>query len=370
MNPFLSIIMPIYNGEKYLSEAIDSIIGQPCHDWELIMIIDGTKDGSEKICEEYSQRYENITYLYQENHGTGFTRNRGILLAHGDAIIFLDQDDKILKGFYTDEMRAFIKRLFDNGYDMIAPARLTGDIEMKKIEMTRVVEEQLSLEGYKACWKSKFELFTNIYSSYLFKEKNLKFMEYKVDMESLFTHSALYLSRKVLFTNKVFFSLRRQNPESVSHTWKYVNVLPIKIDAWADIVRWHSTVHSSDKDVIIESKKRYMRALSEMISLYCESSNDFDKLDRMIKDRKDFEEICNASDLPPEQFEVLRNYQKNKKVFAFKTWIKCSAIRPLRKAKRWLKGTTKGKFHDEDYWSALLSNEMNALLADKIMGGV
>lgn len=92
----LSIIVPVYNTEKYLRECLDSIIRQTCDSIEIILINDGSTDGSGMIMQEYKQKYPDlIRVINQENHGIGYTRNKGIELANGKYITFIDSDDTI-----------------------------------------------------------------------------------------------------------------------------------------------------------------------------------------------------------------------------------------------------------------------------------
>jgi len=87
--PLVSVIMPVYNGELYLSAAIDSIIAQTYQPVEIIAVDDGSTDGTTQII----RKYENVRYFYQTNRGVTAARNNGISHARGDMIAFLDQDD-------------------------------------------------------------------------------------------------------------------------------------------------------------------------------------------------------------------------------------------------------------------------------------
>lgn len=91
--PKISIIMPVYNGEKYLKESIESILNQTEKDFEFIIINDGSKDNSEKIIKNYKNIDNRIKYIKQENMGVSFSRNVGILEAIGIYIAFIDADD-------------------------------------------------------------------------------------------------------------------------------------------------------------------------------------------------------------------------------------------------------------------------------------
>ena len=85
--------MCCYNGERYLREALDSIVGQTYKDWELVIINDGSSDSTESIIKEYMDRGYPIVYHYQENHGLGYSRNEALKRSKGEYVAFIDQDD-------------------------------------------------------------------------------------------------------------------------------------------------------------------------------------------------------------------------------------------------------------------------------------
>ena len=93
MKKDISIIVPIYNSEKYLKKCIDSIINQTKKELEIILINDGSTDNSEKIIKEYKDK--RIKYIKNTNQGIGTTRNQGIKEATGKYLMFIDSDDYI-----------------------------------------------------------------------------------------------------------------------------------------------------------------------------------------------------------------------------------------------------------------------------------
>lgn len=101
MNPQISVIIPVYNSEKYISKSIDSIIRQSFVNWEMIIVNDGSNDGSGAICKEYVKKDKRITYYEQDNAGVSVARNFGMSKCKGDYILFLDSDDQYLE--YTLE---------------------------------------------------------------------------------------------------------------------------------------------------------------------------------------------------------------------------------------------------------------------------
>ncbi|WP_315452100.1 glycosyltransferase family 2 protein [uncultured Selenomonas sp.] len=96
ISPFFSIIMPVYNAEKYLAAAIESVLVQTCQDFELILVEDHSTDGSCSICQQYAEKYDNIVLCRTEfNKGVANARNLGVKAARGVYVTFVDSDDSV-----------------------------------------------------------------------------------------------------------------------------------------------------------------------------------------------------------------------------------------------------------------------------------
>ena len=93
--PQISVIIPVYNVEQYLSKCLESIINQTLQDIEIICINDGSTDNSLQILEEYAQKDSRMIVINQENQGVGVARNKGLEIARGDYIWFVDSDDYV-----------------------------------------------------------------------------------------------------------------------------------------------------------------------------------------------------------------------------------------------------------------------------------
>ena len=89
----VSIIVPVYKVEKYLRECVDSILRQTYRELQIILIDDGSPDGSGAICDEYALRDDRITVIHSENGGLSAARNRGLALCEGEYVLFVDSDD-------------------------------------------------------------------------------------------------------------------------------------------------------------------------------------------------------------------------------------------------------------------------------------
>ena len=91
----ISIVVPVYRIRDYLAGCIDSVLAQTYPYWELILVDDGSDDGSERICDDYAKRDPGITVIHQSNQGVSAARNQGVARAKGEYLAFLDADDRI-----------------------------------------------------------------------------------------------------------------------------------------------------------------------------------------------------------------------------------------------------------------------------------
>lgn len=95
----ISVIVPVYNVEKYLDKCIQSILGQTYKDFELILVDDGSTDNSGKMCDEYAQNDSRIRVIHKANGGLSEARNYGTLAAHGTHLTYIDSDDYVCKDY-------------------------------------------------------------------------------------------------------------------------------------------------------------------------------------------------------------------------------------------------------------------------------
>ena len=118
-NTFVSIIIPIYNVEKYLEECIESVIAQTYKHIEIILVDDGSPDKCPEICDKYSQKYKNIAVIHKENGGLSDARNCGIESSKGEYILFLDSDDTI----ESNTIEVMVNVAINEKVDVVIPDR-------------------------------------------------------------------------------------------------------------------------------------------------------------------------------------------------------------------------------------------------------
>ena len=241
----LSYIMPVYNGEKYLSDAIESILNQPNNNWKLIIINDGSKDSSLDIINNYSNKYDSIKVINQENHGVDYARNRGVDIAQGKYIIFIDQDDIVLENSFNDDLCATLESNYDENVDVIGFKFIQSNDNLTKYNIENSRIQSMGLDSYnkKRCYMiAPLPIHVNFFSSRLFKSKGLRFNEkYRLcDTDNQFCHNLFYHADNILINNNISFYCWRSNRGSTSHSnKKYIARYIEHINCWCDLYDEH-----------------------------------------------------------------------------------------------------------------------------------
>lgn len=149
----ISVIIPVFNGEKFIAEALDSVLAQTLPAYEIIIIDDGSTDGSAQIIQNaYADK---VKYIYQENSGVSVARNLGIQLAQGEFIAFIDQDDMYLPTKFKNELELFKQ----NQDALIISGKWRYFFASEHLKNNFIYQEQIDKEQY-----------GNFLGAYLFKK--------------------------------------------------------------------------------------------------------------------------------------------------------------------------------------------------------
>ena len=112
----ISVIVPVYNVKDYLRRCLDSIVNQTYKNLQIILVDDGSTDGSEKICDEYAKKDQRIMVIHKKNEGQSIARKVGLECSNGELISFIDSDDFISLNFYYDMQKPFANKKIDMTY--------------------------------------------------------------------------------------------------------------------------------------------------------------------------------------------------------------------------------------------------------------
>ena len=132
-----SIIIPVYNVAAYIEESLESVLHQTYRNLEILLIDDGSTDGSEKICDEYEKRDSRIRVVHQENRGLSAARNTGLNMMSGDAVAFLDSDDALMPDYIEKMVASMVKENADLVLCKYLTYRTTGRMSGEGVDRVR-----------------------------------------------------------------------------------------------------------------------------------------------------------------------------------------------------------------------------------------
>ena len=285
MNYKISIIIPVYNAEKYLKRTIESIIGQTIgfENIELLLIDDVSTDGSRKIIEEYSQKYSNIIPIFNEtNHGyPGYGRNKGIDMSTGKYIMFADNDDEYAQD-YCETMYDVIE---SKDVDVVcANYTIQKKSELVKMDIMSRISSELGISENpllvdldRYVHLSESEVWTKIYKSSLIKENNIKFIEKGLNEDTFFIQDYYYHAKNVLYIDYYGYKWYRDGENlsyySVKSTSEFINSyyeiaerFNERYDVWDSNKEFKGRIETSIIRIIFSSDdKKDQKALLEKL---------------------------------------------------------------------------------------------------------
>lgn len=227
----LSIIIPVYNVEKYIDECISSAVNQTLKEIEVIIIDDGSTDNSIKIIKDYEAKYSNIIVVSNINEGVSVSRNIGLDRARGEYIFFLDSDDYIDLELGKD----LYKLAKSQNLDMIhfdANVIYEEEFEVKNnpYDRSKIIKSTIysGEEFYQVAKKSngyRAQVCTYMYKNEFLKKNKLSFHQGILHEDELFTTKAIILANRILYIPKKYF-FRRMRKGSIMTSRKSIrNIL-------------------------------------------------------------------------------------------------------------------------------------------------
>lgn len=217
MKKEITIVIPVYNSEKYLSRCIDSILNQTCKNFEVLIINDGSTDNSLKIIEEYSKKYPRIIkYVTQKNIGVAKTRNKGINLCKTKYIMFVDNDDYL----DCDYVSTLYNSINSSGSDMVISGYKRTNEHDQIISSVQLVDEMWSYYMIMTPW-------AKIFNREFLKKNSIYFLDNNIGEDIYFNLLTIHESNDIKILPYVGYNWFF-NTNSVSNTTqKIINKLNI-----------------------------------------------------------------------------------------------------------------------------------------------
>lgn len=239
----ISVIVPVYNVEKYVGKCIESILQQTYTDFELILVNDGSTDKSGEICSKYSKIDKRIKLINQANGGLSSARNVGIDVCAGDYITFIDSDDYISK--------CMLQELYECLSDAVADIAMCS---FKRVKENDVVTEKIesinpelidSKECFRRIYTAKADEFTVAWGKLYKKElfKGLRYPEGKIHEDEFVTYKLFAQAEKIVYLDvALYYYLIRE--QSIMHA-AFSRKSLVRLEAYSERINYFENIGES-----------------------------------------------------------------------------------------------------------------------------
>lgn len=244
----LSIIIPVYNAEKYLEQTLSSAFSQKIDDFEIVCVNDGSSDNSASIIETFKENHDNLIYIYQENKGPAAARNTGINVASGEYIFFLDNDDtfcnstnlqKTLKLSIETKSDLCVFNALINGEMPFLSAFPNSDIPVSGPDLIKLFFAQ--------CRTIMIPIWGHLYKKEYLQKKGLLFNEDFLVEDILFSPIAQYSAQRAVCIDIPIVNYRWRRSNSITFNEsikKYID----KRDSARELYYWFSSHQAKEEE--------------------------------------------------------------------------------------------------------------------------
>ena len=283
-----SVIIPVYNVEKYIDRCLKSIISQNYDDLEIIVIDNGSTDSSGSICDTYASEYSNISVYHIENHGVGAARNFGLSKARGEFIYFVDSDDYLVGNLFADFADKLVSDLdlvvfcYYNSFE----EDLT---EKSRTEKSLPFKGNYDKDGFIKIFKELFlsdmlyTVWNKIYRREFLLENNLSFEQYELGEDVRFNLDLYREVKKIYLSQDSYYvyvigrkgsAMSGYNPKRLQYQLQELKLADRILSDWdLDIVDFDNTIKArilmsniyniSKQTIHFHSKVKYVREVCE-----------------------------------------------------------------------------------------------------------
>lgn len=310
--PKISVIIPVYNVEKYLAECLTSVVNQTFKDIEIICVNDGSTDNSPMILEEFAQKDSRIKIINQENQGLSAARNTGIEVATGEYITFVDSDDYVSTDLYADiqkylpaELICFNAKIFP----MSEKYRALQNYIQCKFDGELPVEEKLIL-------KTNVHVWNKVFRTSIIKENNIRFPKGLYFEDFPFVCEYMLSINSVKFVSEKEYYFYRQQPNSIMNNCSHKSI--------HHLYAWHYLYDRLKKRKLLDKYPNLINKLFRTYTILAYKYSDEPSKDSIIKTAQDYASEINFKGLDGLIDALINNkmiyYGRKEKIFSIKNF--------------------------------------------------
>ena len=313
------VIIPVFDAVEYLKQAVDSVLEQDFRNLEIVLVDDGSVDGSSDLCDALKDAHENIHVIHQKNGGVSIARNTGINfvneLASGECeafdesyVTFLDSDDVWIENSISEEDT----ELFDKRYDLIGFQSCEANSVLSRRSQPVSMAEGKYTGGRNAeCLFNLQHFGAMLYNLAFLKNYNLRFYPMCYSEDKIFRTQALYLAGTIFLENRLFY-VYRQNRFSAMHRRPYgiLYYQPV-IDGWLqsdhDMEKWRN----KERGILEIGTVRAKRYLIYMMEEHFQYGGTAREWNRLLENRQEYQNLLKDDTIgDPLTLKALVGYEK------------------------------------------------------------
>jgi len=311
--PKVSIIIPVYNVEKYIRECLDSVLKSTLEDIEIIIVDDGSKDKCPEIIDEYAGKESRIIAIHKENGGYGQACNVGLERASGEYVAVLEPDDYIDKDMYSD---LYESAIVNNA--CIVKSKYIENYDIGSYSFQRVMPYQdfippkgvFTLDAFPQLMNIHPSIWSCIYKRSFLNENNIRFLEVPGAgwSDNMFQVQTLCLATRIAFINNAYYYWRKLYLDDSKALKDYT--IPIKRSL--EIRRWLSECNPDDNKIsafLFKRELSYFKIIHKILKF--SEISEYKKLLKEYFEIANIDKIINQNEISKKErkvYNLLKNF--------------------------------------------------------------
>lgn len=239
----ISVIIPCYNLAGYTEKCMDSILGQTYQNLEILAVDDGSADGTAEILDRYAGKDRRVVVIHQENAGAGEATNRGIELARGEFLAFVDNDDRIAPEMYEKLHDALIGNDADMAvcnFNLVYEDHVDFCYSSMRNETVHAGDNVFGyFASHCACPKPNNYVWSRLYRANIIKDSDVRFENFRLGADSLFNFKLLPYIKRVTFINEGLYDYVQRDSSSTYTAAKRGNIAQVYADGFEALADYY-----------------------------------------------------------------------------------------------------------------------------------